>query len=46
MKSNPDMKKFDQLGMYPFVPRVVAVGDLHELKSNVQALRLGFSYTK
>ena len=41
MKSNPDMKKFDQLGMYPAVPRVVAIGDLHgDLKVSLQALRL------
>ena len=41
MKSNPDMKKFDQLGMYPAVPRVVAIGDLHgDLKVTLQALRL------
>ena len=41
MKSNPDMKKYDQLGMYPAVPRVVAIGDLHgDLKVSLQALRL------
>ena len=41
MKSNPDMKKYDQLGMYPAVPRVVAIGDLHgDLKVTLQALRL------
>lgn len=41
MKNNPDMIKFDQLGMYPAVPRVVAIGDLHgDLKVTLQALRL------
>ena len=41
MKSNPDMKKFDELGMYPAVPRVVAIGDLHgDLKVSLQVLRL------
>jgi len=41
MKNNPDMKKFDQLGMYPAVSRVVAIGDLHgDLKVTLQALRL------
>ena len=29
MKADPNMKKYDQLGMYPAVERLVAVGDLH-----------------
>ena len=41
MKQNPNMKQFDQLGMYPAVPRLVAIGDLHgDLKVTLQALRL------
>ena len=41
MKENPNMKQFDQLGMYPAVPRLVAIGDLHgDLKVTLQALRL------
>ena len=41
MKDNPDMKQYDQLGMYPAVPRIVAIGDLHgDLKITLQALRL------
>ena len=35
------MKQFDQLGMYPAVPRLVFIGDLHgDLKVTLQALRL------
>ena len=41
MKENPNMKQFDQLGMYPAVPRLVAIGDLHgDLKVTLQTLRL------
>ena len=41
MKSDPNMKKYDQLGMYPAVERLVAVGDLHgDLKVTLQVLRL------
>ena len=41
MKENPNMKQFDQLGMYPAVPRLVAIGDLHgDLKVTLQSLRL------
>ena len=41
MKESPNMKQFDQLGMYPAVPRLVAIGDLHgDLKVTLQALRL------
>ena len=29
MKENPNMKQYDQLGMYPSVRRLVAIGDLH-----------------
>ena len=41
MKQNPNMKQYDQLGMYPAVSRLVAIGDLHgDLKVTLQALRL------
>ena len=41
MKEHPDMKQYDQLGMYPAVSRLVAIGDLHgDLKVTLQALRL------
>lgn len=41
MKENPNMKQYDQLGMYPSVERLVAIGDLHgDLKVTLQALRL------
>ena len=41
MKENPNMKQYDQLGMYPSVPRLVAIGDLHgDLKVTLQSLRL------
>ena len=41
MKQTLDMKQCDQLGMYPSVRRLVAIGDLHgDLKVTLQALRL------
>jgi len=41
MKVNPNMQKYDELGMYPAVSRLVAVGDLHgDLKVTLQVLRL------
>jgi hypothetical protein len=41
MKESPNMKKYDELGMYPAVSRLVAVGDLHgDLKVTLQVLRL------
>ena len=41
MKESPNMQKYDQLGMYPAVSRLVAVGDLHgDLKVTLQVLRL------
>ena len=40
-QKNPNMKQYDQLGMYPAVSRLVAIGDLHgDLKVTLQALRL------
>ncbi len=39
--SNPNMEKYDQLGMYPPVRRLVAIGDVHgDLKVTLQVLRL------
>ena len=44
MKADPNMKKYDQLGMYPAVPRLVAIGDLHgDLKSNSSGIAFGES---
>ena len=41
MKNNPNMKLYDQMGMYPSVNRLVAIGDLHgDLKVTLQTLRL------
>ena len=38
---NPDMKTYDEYGMYPSVGRLIAIGDLHgDLRVTLQALRL------
>ena len=38
---NPNMKQFDELGMYPIVPRLIAIGDLHgDLRITLIALKL------
>ena len=37
----PTMQKYDEMGMYPAVKRLVAIGDVHgDLKVTLQALRL------
>ena len=38
---NPDMDKYDKIGMYPKVVFLIAIGDLHgDLRVTLQALRL------
>lgn len=40
-KSDPNMKTYDQYGMYPSQNRVIAIGDLHgDLRITLMALRL------
>ena len=40
-QTDPNMKTYDQYGMYPVQPRVVAIGDLHgDLRVTLMALRL------
>jgi len=41
IQKDPNMDKYDQIGMYPKVRRLIAVGDLHgDLKVTLIALRL------
>ena len=41
MKQDPNAKAYDEYGMYPIQPRVVAIGDVHgDLSVTLMALRL------